>query len=187
MNRAQVERWLEEHPTQVHGVPHDVMESCEQAVRKHATEDAWEAARAWVEGRMHQWEHQWGFHATEAGVAKEICAKLALELKRHEPSVGREDVPRLADETVLGVLEPEARRRVIDWVCDLAREVEHRIWGEIVELTRKEGRKLVREGEVSDVRRWDAMRSYADQAAHVAELVLRDYAKQSGAPEAGRR
>lgn len=180
MNRAEVEKWLEEHPAQVHGVPHDIVESCEQAVRMHAAEDAWEAARSYVEGRMHDFEHQWGFHATEAGVARELCVKLAKELAQHEPEVGRKDAPHLADERVLGALEPDARRRVVDWVCDLAREVEHRIWGQIVDLTRKEGRKLVRDGELSDVRRWDSMRSYGDQAAHVAQLVLRDYAKQSG-------
>jgi hypothetical protein len=177
MNRAKVERWLEDHPVQVHGVPRAVMESCEEAVRKHAAEDAWAAARSYVEGRMHEWEHQWGFHASEAFVAKEICAELARELRRHEPSVEAGTEVHLAGEQVLGTLESEARRKVVQWVCELAREVEHRIWAEIIRFTKKEGAKLVRSHEVSDDLRWDTTRTYGDQAAHVAQLVLRDYAQ----------
>jgi hypothetical protein len=179
MKRDEVERWLEEHPAQVHGVPHDIIESCEKAVRKHAAEDAWEAARTYVEGRLEQWEHQWGFHASEASVAKEICIELARQLERHEPGVEAGAGPHLAGEDVLGALEPQARGKVIEWVCELAREVEHRIWGEIVSFTKQEGRKLVRSHEVSEDGRWDATRSYADQAAHVAQLVLRDYERQA--------
>lgn len=186
MERNEVERWLEQHPAQVHGVPHEVVEGCEHAVRRHAAEDAWAAARSYVEGRMEQWEHEWGFPASEAGVAKEVCRKLAGELAKQEPGVDDSAGARLAGEDVLGVLEPEARQEVLTWVCELAREVEHRIWREIVRFTRDEGQKLLDDRELSEDMRWGALRSYTQQAAHVAQLVLRDYDQQSRRDQPGR-
>jgi len=182
MDRGNVLRWLEEHPAEVHGVPAEIVERCEQEVRKHAAEDAWKAAAAYVEGRMHEWEDAWGFHASESSVAKEVCALLSRELAHHEPRVGDADAPHLAGERVLAALEPEARDRVEEWVKELAREVEHRIWREIVRFTRKEGRTLIAEGKVSTADDWASGENYAAKAAHVAQLLLKEYGQHSRPP-----
>jgi hypothetical protein len=171
---------LEKNPAQVHELPSELVERCEAAVRQHAAADAWEAARAYVEGRMHDWEHAWGGHSSEAYVAKNVTDKLARELKRHEPSVEAGAEVHLAGEEVLGAIEPEARQKVIEWVCDLARQVEHKVWAEIVRFTKKEGGKLARAHEVSDDVQWDATGDYSEKVKHIARLVLRDYDAQSG-------
>jgi hypothetical protein len=175
MNRAEVLRWLEEHPAQVHDLPRELVDRCEGAVREHAAEDAWQAARAYVEGRMHEQEHVFGGVSSEAYVAKEITAALARELVRHEPSVEAGAEVHLAGEEILGALEPEAREKVIEWVCQLAREVEHQVWAEIVRFTKQEGKSLAHSHEVSDDVRWEAAGNYPKKVAHIAQLVLRDY------------
>jgi hypothetical protein len=180
MNRAEVLRWLEEHPAAVDDVPRDLVDRCEAAVREHAAEDAWRAARAYVEGRMHEQEHVFGGVSSEAYVAKEITAVLARELKRHEPSVEPGAEVHLAGEEILGSLEPEAREKVIEWVCQLAREVEHQVWAEIVRFTKQEGKNLARSHEVSDDVRWETTGNYPEKIAHIAQLVLRDYDRKGG-------
>ncbi|MGH0038182.1 MAG: hypothetical protein ACQGVK_24385 [Myxococcota bacterium] len=181
MDHQAILDWLEAHPADVHGTPSEVVEQCEREVRRHAAEDAWRAATSYVEGRMHAWEKEWGFHASESSVAKETCAKLARELARHEPEVKAGDEAHLAGEALLAQLEPEARERVGAWVRDLAREVEHQIWREIVRFTKKEGRKLVRQGRVSSDHGWEAGENYQSKAAHVAQLLLEDYAREAHA------
>lgn len=178
MDRKAIEKWLEEHPADVHGAPAEIVAACEKEVRRHAAEDAWRAATSYVEGRMEDWAESWGFHASESSVAKETCAKLARELARHEPEVKPGDEAHLAGEALLAKLEPEARQRVNEWVRDLAREVEHRIWQEIVHFTKKEGKALVEEGRVSDDHTWEAGENYRNKAAHVARLLLQDYAQK---------
>jgi hypothetical protein len=183
MNRAEVLHWLEEHPVQVHGVPDELVDRCERAVRQHAAEDAWRAARAYVEGRMHEWEHVFGGLSSEAYLAKQVTAQLADELKRHEPGVEDGAEVHLAGAEILGALEPEARARVIEWVCELAREVEHQVWAEIVRFTAGEGRALARSHQVSDDTSFEASRNYREKITHIAQLVLRDYVERG--PGAG--
>jgi hypothetical protein len=178
MDHDQVLRWLEEHPRQVHGMPAEVVDRCEKAVRQHAAENAWLAAKAFVEGRMHLWERMWGQHATESDVAREVCAMLAGELRRREPRVARGDEPKLAGEQLLESLEPEARERVEEWVRELAQQVEHRIWKEIVRFTRKDSRSMIRDGRVSMDESWEGTENYAHKAAHVAQLLIDDYDRQ---------
>jgi len=175
MDHDQVLTWLEQHPGEVHGVPREIVDGCERAVRQHAAENAWLAAKAFVEGRMHLWERMWGQHATESDVAREVCAMLAQELRRREPSVKKGDAPQLAGEELLAALEPEARERVEEWVRDLAQQVEHRIWKEIVRFTRKDGRAMIRDGRVSRDESWEGTENYAHKAAHVAQLLIQDY------------
>lgn len=175
MDRGEVLRWLEEHPREVHGVPSDIVDRCESEVRRHAAEDAWLAAKAYVEGRMHEWEREWGFHASESSVAKEVCPMLARELQRREPEVREGDERHLVGEEVLSSLEPEARARVVEWVRETAREVEHRIWQEIVRFTKEEGQDLVKKGRVSDDHSWEGGENYFSKAAHIAQLLMADY------------
>ena len=179
MNHDQIVQWLESHREQVDGAPADLVASCEHEVRQHAAENAWKAAEAYVEGRMHQWEQQWGQHATESAVAREVCGLLAGDLRRHEPSVVEGDEARLAGDELLARLEPEARERVGEWVLELAQQVEHRIWKEIVRFTRKDGRSMVKEGRVSSDESWKATENYAHKAAHIAQLLLEDYQRES--------
>jgi len=179
MNRDEIVRWLEEHPGQVHGdVPKALVARCEAEVRKHAAENAWLAARAYVEGRMHKWAQEWGQHATESAVAREVCPMLAQELKRREPHVEPGDEAALAG-AVLGSLDPEARARVVEWVRELAQQVEHRIWGEIVRFTKRDGKRMVKDGRASSDDSWEATENYAHKAAHVAQMLIEDYEAQA--------
>ena len=179
MERGEVLRWLQEHPRTVHGVPSEIVERCEAEVRRHAAENAWAAARAYVEGRMHQWEHEWGCHATESAVARTVCPMLANELKRREPEVTAGSERSFVDDDVLDALEPEARQKLFEWVRELAQDVEHRIWREVVRFTRNEASSLVKEGRVSSDDSYEATANFAHKAAHVAQLVLEDYERQA--------
>ena len=86
MKREAVLEWFDKHPDALQGDLLPTLERCEQAVRRHATEDAWLAAKHYVEQRQHDWEKLHGAHASEAYVAKEVCHQLADELRRHEPT-----------------------------------------------------------------------------------------------------
>lgn len=175
MERAQILGWLESHREEVHGEPAEILDQFEEEVRKHAAEDAWLAAKRYVEARMHQWEHHWGFHASEAHVAREICPKLAAELRSHEPHVEAGDEEHLAGAALLRSLEPDARMRVIQWILEIAAEEEHKEWLEIVRFTRRRARGLVREGHVSSDSSWEGTQNYALKAAHVAQLLAQEY------------
>lgn len=83
--------------------------------------------------------------------------------------------PALAGEAVLGALEPEARAKLEEWVRELAQQVEHRSWREIVRFTRRDGRKMARDGRASDDDSWEGTENYAHKAAHVAQLLIDDY------------
>ncbi|HEM47408.1 MAG TPA: hypothetical protein ENO23_10245 [Alphaproteobacteria bacterium] len=180
MDRDEIVRWLEQHPGQVHGeVPREMVERCEDAVRRHAAEHAWAAARAYVEGRMHEWEHEWGQHATESAVAREVCPMLAAELKRREPHVQPGEERALVGDEILNALEPEARAKVAEWVRELAQQVEHKIWLEIVRFTRRDGRRMARDGRASSDDSWEATENYAHKAAHVARMLIDDYEAQA--------
>ncbi len=175
MERREVLSWLEQHAQAVHGDPEKIIERCEREVRNHAAEDAWQAAKKYVEQRMHQWSHQWGGHASEAHVAKEVCPQLAHELERNEPHPAPGDEPHLVGRELLRALEPDARAKLFQWVLELADQVEHATWREIVRFTRREGQTLVREGRVSKEGSWEATENYARKAAHVAQLLAEEY------------
>jgi hypothetical protein len=172
MDREAVLQWLKEHPASVHEDPARLVERFEAEVRRHAEEDAWLAAKAYVEDRMHDWEQRWGYHSSEAYAAKQICPELAEELRRMEPHFQEGDEAHLVGAERLEQLEPEARRVVEDWVRDVANEVEHKIWQEVVRYTKERGRGLVREGRVSEESRFDETRAFAQQAARVARILV---------------
>ena len=95
MDRNAVLAWLKEHPAAVHGDPEQLVERFEREVRRHAEADAWQAAKAHVEDRMHEWEQRWGYHSSEAYAAKQICPELAEELRRMEPHFQKGDEAHL--------------------------------------------------------------------------------------------
>jgi hypothetical protein len=175
MDRQAVLSWLREHPAAVHEDPEALLERFEQEIRRHATADAWKAARAHVEERQHEWEQRWGFHASQAYAAKEICPELARELKGMEPHFEKGDEPHLVGEALLQRLEPEGRREAEEWIRDVANEVEHKIWQEIVAYTKRRGADLVREGRVSSDLTWEHTDGFGQQAARVAKILLEEF------------
>ena len=175
MDRSEVLRWFREHPATAHGDPEEIVSRCERAVRRHAAEDAWLAAKHYVERRGHEWEHEWSPPASEAFVTPEVCHQLAWELKSREPEVTMEDSERLAGGPVKEALEPEAWSFLRRWIQELAEEEEHRIWQEIVRFTDRRAKSLAKERKLSDRWDWDEGHRYTVIAAHVAEILARDY------------
>ncbi|MBW2235771.1 MAG: hypothetical protein JRG85_10265 [Deltaproteobacteria bacterium] len=172
MDREAVLAWLKDHPAAVHGDPTQLMERFEKEVRRHAEQHAWRAAKAHVDDRMHEWEQQWGYHSSEAYAAKQVCPELARELKRMEPHFEKGDEPQLVGEGLFGTLEPDARILVGDWIREVANDVEHRIWQQVVQYTQDRGRGLVREGRVSEDTNWDRTAAFQQQAARVAKILV---------------
>ncbi len=176
MDRAEILHWLEEHPAAVHGSPGEILERCERAVRRHAAEDAWLAAKSWVERRRRDFEgHGWGNHASEAFVAREVCHQLAWELRRHEPEVALGSEEQLAGGPVRESLAPEGWAVLSRWVLELARQQEHATWREVVRFTDRRARTLVREHQLSHDTSLEGARHYPEIAADVAGLLARDY------------
>lgn len=184
MDHKEIVIWLEQHAGQVHGdAPAEVVTRCEDEVRRHAAEHAWMAARAYVEGRMHEWEHQWGGHAVETDVAREVCPMLAKELKSHEPDPGKAFEDIMPAEQVMSALEPEARAKLAEWLMEVAADVEHQIWREIVRFTKRDGKAMVRDGRASSDGSWEGTENYAGKAAHIAEMLMEDYEQHATARE----
>ena len=179
MERTEIVRWLKVHPNDIRGNPESLVVRCERSVRRHATEDAWRAAKTYVERRMHEWEHEWGTHAGETFVAKEICHQLSYELKRHEPEVevGAED--HLAGGTIHDALTDEGWRTISGWVREVARQEEHEVWGNIVTFTHRHAGTIVREFDFKDDSDYEHTRSYAEIAAQVAGFLALEYSRQA--------
>lgn len=174
MDREAVLAWLREHPAATHDDPTALLERFEREIRRHASADAWRAARAHVEERMHEWEQQWGYHSSEAYAAKEICPALARELEGMEPHFEAGDEAHLVGEKLLQRMEPEARRQAEEWIRDVANEVEHKIWQEVVTYTKKRGSQLTHEGRVSSDSNWDRTTAFGQQAAKVARILMEE-------------
>lgn len=179
MNRNDALQWLEQHRHLVHGDPQEIIDRCERAVRRHAVEDAWLAAKAYVESRRHEWEHEWGMPASAAFVAREICRQLAWELGQHEPHVQPGDAPHLAGGTVQRALEPEAWDQLCAWILELAESAEHRAWQEIVRFTGRHGGQLAREHHLSNDSDWSPESTWAAHAARVAALIEREFSQHA--------
>jgi hypothetical protein len=176
MDRSEILRWLEAHPAAVHGEASEILERCEHAVRRHAAEDAWLAAKSWAERRRRDFEsHGWGNHASEAFVAGEVCHQLAWELRHHEPEVAAGAEEHLAGGPVREALEPDGWAVLSGWVLELAREQEHATWREVVRFTDRRARSLVRERQLSRDQSLENARHYPEIAADVAGLLARDY------------
>jgi hypothetical protein len=174
MRRNDVMNWLEHHPRCVHGDARRLLYCCDIEVRKHAEEDAWMRAKSIVEEQKEVWEHSWGFHASEAFVAREICHKFALKMRELEPEVPEGDEEELAGEGVMAAFEPEARPILCKWIHDLACEEEHHVWQDIVRFTDKRAIALEREGKLSRELSWEGSHPYTETAARVAGILASD-------------
>ena len=147
MDRASMIRWLEDHPQTIGRDPTALVDRCRREVLRHAAEDAWLTAKAYVEQCEHEWERSWGFpRASETFVALEVCRRLARELQHVEPHVAVGDEEHLVGEKLMHSLAPPARQKIGDWARELAEAEEHAVWERIVRFTRAHGRALARQG-----------------------------------------
>ncbi len=176
MDRGEVLTWLNEHPEAVHGRPEEILERCEREVSRQTGEAAWLHARAIAQQRTRDFEEQWGFHASEAFVAREVCHDLAGDLRHLEPHPRPGDEERLLGPSMLAALEPEARERLRPWLHELAEREEHRVWLEIVRFTNARGRELVQQGAMSSELDFEHTHNYAATAARVTRILEEDYA-----------
>ena len=172
MDRKTLAHWLEEHPQ---GVARDIeafLDHCEREVKRHAVEDAWLAAKAYVERREVYWEHGWGFpRASEAYVAKEVCAELARELSHNEPHPDPGDEEHLVGKKLFDSLDANARQKVAEWALELADREEHAIWSKIVRFTRQHARKMDHDGLLSHDTSPETG-NFAEKAAGIAHVLV---------------
>lgn len=179
MDRTNVLEWLRDHPKVVHGDAEALVSRCEGAVRRHAREDAWIAAKQWVTKRQHEWEESHGAHASEAFVAREVCQQLADELRHHEPSPHAGDEEHLAGGPIRAGLEQDGWEFLIPWIMQLAREEEHQAWSEVVGHTQRRAQDLIREHHLSDNTEFDHTKCYGDVAARISGILARDYSEHA--------
>jgi hypothetical protein len=177
VTRDEILHWFEAHRGAVHGDPGELVARCERAVRRHAREAAWLAAKAWAERRRRDFEAEpWGNHASDAFVAAEVCHQLAWELAHHEPELAPGTEERLAGGPLRRALEDEAWRTAGPWIRELAAAVEHATWREIVRFTHARARTLVRERHLSHDCDVEHARHYPEIAAEIAGALAEDYA-----------
>ena len=179
MERTAILEWLRQHPDLVHGDAEEVVDRCERAVRRHAREDAWLVAKRYVAERQHGWEEAPGAHASETFVAREVCQRLALELRDHEPAPHGGDEEHLAGGPIKSALAPEGWEHLIPWILQIAREEEHEAWLEIVRHTRQQARELIRAHHLSSDNSFDHTRCYGDVAAQIAGILARDFSEHA--------
>lgn len=176
MTRNDVFEWLLRHPSSVFADPGDVVVRCERAVRRHASEEAWLAAKRYADLRRRQFEEEgWGNHASEAFVAVEVCHQIAYELRRRLPVVERADAERLAGGPVHGAVDEDAWQVLVDWILELARKAELATWLEIVRFTDRRGSELVRERHLSRDCDLEHSRHYPEVAAEIMGTLAHDY------------
>ncbi len=175
MNRQSVLEWFERNPGAIHGDLESTLERCERAVRRHAREDAWLAAKAYVAKRRHDWEDSVGAHASEAYVARVVCHQLADELERHEPSPQDGDEDHLVGGPMKAAFDEEGWSVITRWIMTLARQREHESWQEIVSYTDHLARDLIRKHHLSDDSRFHYTQCYGEVASRIAALLERDY------------
>jgi hypothetical protein len=114
-------------------------------------------------------------------VARDVCDGLADEFKRNEPVPAEGHESDFVDEDVLGVLDPEARGIILEYVHDLARGEEHRAWKKIMRFTRKRGQTLAREEHLSSDRSFDEVHAYSETATRVMGILARDFQRHARA------
>jgi hypothetical protein len=175
VDRTTIIHWLEEHPQPIGRDPAALVDRCEREVKRHASEDAWLTAKAYVEECEHEWEHSWGFpRASETFVALEVCRRLARELQHIEPQVELGDERHLVGEKLMRSLDPQARAKLGEWARELAESEEHQVWDRIVRFTRAHGRALARQGLLSnDVSPESG--NYFAKAAGIAHRLVEEF------------
>jgi hypothetical protein len=185
IERTQVLAWAREHPAAIHGDPEQVLERCEQAVRRHAEEDAWHHAERIAQRQIAYWQRRLGSHASEAFVANELCHRLAREMRHLAPQPDDGDLAHFTGAEVLEALEAEALPIVRQWVHDLASAEERRLWREIVRFTDRRGRALLREGRVARGGEWSETPYYSESAVKVLQILASDYSEHAAGTPGG--
>jgi chromosome partitioning protein len=174
--REDVLLWLASHPEAVHGEPGEILQRCEERVRRHTVEDAWQSARSLVEEHTSWLERWWRTHAGESAPLEAVCHALARQMRVHEPTLGESETQRLLDADLLAALDPDARSLMQSWVCDLAREEEHHAWLDVVHYTDARGASLEREMSSARGRRpGDAHQ----RAVRIAQILARDFERHA--------
>jgi len=179
MEREEVVQWFERHPDAFEGDVTEFVSRCERAVRQHAREEAWLAARSYVEERRHEQERSSGARASEAYVANEVCHQLAYELRHHEPIPRADDVDRLAGDSAKRAVSSEAWHVLIPWIVDVARKQEHETWLEIVVYTDKRARELISRHHLSNQCDFDHAVCYGTVAARIERLLESDFVEHA--------
>ena len=167
--------WFHDHPRAVRGDPDHLIARAEQLVRQHASEDAWLEARDYIEERMRDWQRSWGFHASDAYVALEVCPKLARALRMHERHMSPGDELHLVGQRLLAMFDEQGRDVLADWAPSVGEAEHHRTWEQIVRYTRKRGRDLVRAGKLSRELEWESTANFAAKAAAIAAILVAEY------------
>lgn len=175
MHRTDVERWFHEHPPESRVEIQELLDRCESAVRRHAQEDAWLAAKSYALERAREWESEWGMPASERRVAEDVCHELSWELAHHEPTVEPGAEEHLVGGSVRQALSPEAWEVIRRWVLEQAASEEHRTWREIVKFTDHRAREIIRREHFTLESDWDDRHQYTAIAAHVAQILAHEY------------
>jgi hypothetical protein len=175
MDRVDVERWFRDHPPESRVNVKELLDRCESAVRRHAQEDAWLAAKDYALARAREWDGEWGMPASEQRVTEEVCHEMSWELAHHEPKVEPGSAEHLVGGPVKLALSAEAWDVLRRWVLEEAAAEEHRTWGLIVKFTDRHARDIIRRERFNLDSGWDARHQYSTIAAHVAQILAREY------------
>jgi chromosome partitioning protein len=179
-DRARLQQWLVAHPGAVHGSGSAALASCEQAVRRQASQGAWRQARLLLEGERLAWQSPSPAREPARLAAARLCHTLAHRLRELEPLVEDGCEERLASGVSLAAFGIEAREPVGRWIRSLAHEYEHREWLKVVSFTDARGRRLLREPA------GPASPTGEDPALLVTRVLARDYEEHArcGTPSA---
>lgn len=175
MERSNVLEWFERNPAMVQGDAAQFVSRCEEAVRRHAREAAWMAARHYVEQQRHDLQEHHGAHASEAYVAREVCEQLSEELLRNEPDVCAGSEEQLAGELVKTAVTSAGWEALVPWILEIGREEEHLTWLAITEYTKQRAKDLIRSHHLSDSTDLDHTACYGEVARRIERLLERDF------------
>jgi hypothetical protein len=167
--------WFEEHPQSIGRDPAALVDRCVREIKRHAAEDAWLAAKSYVEACELEWEKSWGFpRASEMFVALEVCRRLARELQHVEPRPIPGEEAHLVGEKVMRSVDPQTRAKLAEWAREIAEEEEHHVWEEIVRFTRGLGRSLAQRGVLSNDTSPESG-NYFSKAAGIAHRLAEEF------------
>jgi len=173
MERLELERWLNQHPDLVHTDPSILLNEYEKEARDHAYCDAWTHAERIAEKSLRGFESGFmGYPAGDRFVTREVCQKVARELKENEPVLDDQETELWLKELLLESLDPEARKIFLLWLRDLASSEEHTAWSTIVRYTHRSARSLIREEGMTDDCEWDLDHTYKIVAARVVRILI---------------
>jgi len=175
MERTDVEKWFRDNPPTTRVNVKELLDRCESAVRRHAEEDAWLAAKNYALGRAREWKREWSPPASEQFVTREVCHELSWELAHHEPAIEDGDEEHLAGGPIRDALLPDAWDVIRRWVLELAAAEEHRAWAEIVKFTDHRAGEIIRRQGFTRDAGWDPGHRYSAIAAQVAEILAHEY------------